>query len=161
MSGKDEIPGDLVFRPARPEDASAIAKVLRVSMSEAMPYLPNLHTPEADLWFVTHRVIPTMETDVVVTSEEGRIVGFCAVSHGWVEQLYLLPDVQGRRIGTALIKRAMARWDHLRLWTFQRNHAARRFYESFGFAAVEETDGSRNEKREPDVLYEWRRERSG
>jgi hypothetical protein len=43
------------------------------------------------------------------------------------------------------------------LWTFQKNVAARRFYEDRGFQAVEETDGSRNEEREPDVHYVWRR----
>jgi putative acetyltransferase len=42
----------------------------------------------------------------------------------------------------------------LRLWTFQRNAGARRFYERNGFAAVELTDGLGNEEREPDVRYE-------
>ena len=42
----------------------------------------------------------------------------------------------------------------LRLWTFQRNAGARRFYERNGFVAVEFTDGNGNEQREPDVRYE-------
>ena len=33
---------------------------------------------------------------------------------------------------------------------------ARQFYEARGFIASEFTDGSRNEEREPDVLYVWR-----
>ena len=45
----------------------------------------------------------------------------------------------------------------LSLWTFQRNAAARRFYERRGFTLVEETDGSRNMEKEPDALYAGRR----
>ena len=42
-----------------------------------------------------------------------------------------------------------------RLWVFQRNVGAREFYEQHGFPLVELTDGSGNEEREPDALYEW------
>jgi Uma2 family endonuclease len=42
----------------------------------------------------------------------------------------------------------------LRLWTFQRNAAARAFYQAHGFVAQRMTGGD-NEEREPDVLYRW------
>lgn len=42
------------------------------------------------------------------------------------------------------------------LHVFAKNEGARHFYERLGFTAVEESDGSRNEEREPDVRYEWR-----
>ncbi len=37
----------------------------------------------------------------------------------------------------------------------QRNDGARRFYEKHGLHVVELTEGSGNEEREPDALYEW------
>jgi hypothetical protein len=40
---------------------------------------------------------------------------------------------------------------------FQRNAPARGFYEARGFALVEETDGARNEEKEPDACYLWTR----
>jgi hypothetical protein len=43
------------------------------------------------------------------------------------------------------------------LWTFQRNAQARRFYEARGFVLIQETDGARNEEKEPDALYLWTR----
>ena len=43
----------------------------------------------------------------------------------------------------------------LQLWTFQKNSAARGFYENRGFVLIKETDGGTNEEREPDVLYRW------
>jgi hypothetical protein len=39
---------------------------------------------------------------------------------------------------------------------FQRNAAARRFYEARGLELVALGDGSENEEGEPDALYEWR-----
>ena len=39
---------------------------------------------------------------------------------------------------------------------FQRNAAARAFYEKHGFRAVAFGDGSANMEAEPDALYEWR-----
>jgi hypothetical protein len=38
---------------------------------------------------------------------------------------------------------------------FQKSVAAIRFYLAQGFREIERTDGSRNEAREPDVLFEW------
>lgn len=42
----------------------------------------------------------------------------------------------------------------LRLWTFEANVRARRFYERHGFVATGSTAGD-NEEGAPDVLYEW------
>jgi len=46
--------------------------------------------------------------------------------------------------------------DGFPFWVFQRNEGARRFYERHGCRLVELTDGSGNEEKEPDALYEWR-----
>ena len=73
----------------------------------------------------------------------------------WIDQLYVLPDAQGRGTGSALLDVAMRAADRLGLWTFQRNAGARGFYEARGFKLIEQTDGARNEEKEPDVLYLW------
>ena len=39
-------------------------------------------------------------------------------------------------------------------WVFQRNTAARRFYEQHDCRLIKLTDGRGNEEREPDALYE-------
>ena len=49
------------------------------------------------------------------------------------------------------------RFSSLNAWTFQRNTAARNFYESRGFAKIRETDGADNAEKEPDILYFWSR----
>jgi GNAT superfamily N-acetyltransferase len=59
-------------------------------------------------------------------------------------------------LGRRLLDLAKERADGLlELWTFQVNAPARRFYERNGFVAVELTDGTGNEEREPDMRYRW------
>ncbi len=78
------------------------------------------------------------------------------LDHEWVDQLYVDPGSTRRGIGGALLDRAMRqRPSGLKLWTFQSNIDARRFYEERGFVAIATTTGD-NEEQVPDVCYEWR-----
>ena len=66
------------------------------------------------------------------------------------------PSLTGRGIGSALLAVAKReRPQGLRLWTFQSNTGAQRFYERHGFVEVRRTDGRDNEERAPDVLYAY------
>ena len=85
------------------------------------------------------------------------MTGMIAFRQDWVDQLYILPDAQGRGMGSSLLQVAKERFDLLQLWTFQRNAKARRFYEAREFRLMRETDGARNEEQEPDALYLWTR----
>jgi GNAT superfamily N-acetyltransferase len=79
-----------------------------------------------------------------------------ALSDGWLDQLYLVPEWRGRGVGDRFVELAKQRQPAgLQLWTFQVNEPAQRFYERHGFVAVERTDGATNEEREPDVRYVW------
>jgi putative acetyltransferase len=110
--------------------------------------------------------------DVVVAEEDGRVVGFVAMVHGdsdhaatdggdIVAHLYVHPDRHRRGIGSALLDEAKRRLPAgFRLWVFQQNDGARRFYERHGLAVIRLTDGSDNEEKTPDALYEWPGHRS-
>lgn len=140
------------IRKSNPNDAVAIADVHMQSRREAMPWLPKIHTESETQWWIEHSVLPNQ--DVWVAEADDRIVGFAARDGDMLEQLYVLPGYQGRGIGSDLLRAArMSSTEALRLWTFQRNTAARKFYERHGFRAVRFTDGTGNEEREPDVLY--------
>ena len=142
------------IRSAEAGDADAIAKVHRLSMRDAMPYLPDLHTEDEDRAWVANVVLPHQE--VWVAEAGGRVVGVAALDGDMLAQLYILPGEQGRGIGSALLAQAMARRPQgMRLYAFQRNTRARDFYERRGFVAVAFGDGSDNEEGEPDVLYQW------
>ena len=149
-SQRDEI----VIRRAQPDEANEIASVYIASRRGAAAYLPTVGTDEEIRAFVVGEMVPRREAWVAAVG--GRIVGVMVMDGDEVDQLYLLPTMQRRGIGGRLLNHAKTlRPERLRLWTFQRNTPARRFYEAAGFIAIEFTDGSRNMEREPDVLYEW------
>jgi putative acetyltransferase len=138
------------------EETDQAAAVLRASFDHALPTLAGLHTPDEDRWFFRERVFA--ECQLWGYFNDRELVGIIAFREGWIDQLYILPAWQGRRIGAALLQLAKDKFDRLSLWTFQRNKSARGFYEKHGFVAMSETDGSRNEEKEPDVMYAWQRE---
>lgn len=144
----------MTIRRATAADAPAIARVLRLAFRVSLPFIPELHTPDQDLWFV--REVMLVKDEVWVAEEAGGVVGFVGFREGWIDHLYLHPDWQGRGIGAELLAKPLQYRQVRRLWTFQKNLRARKFYEDRGFKLIELTDGSQNEEKEPDALYEWR-----
>lgn len=137
-------------------DMGAAARVHRIAFDNAMPWLVGLHTPDEDSWFYRERVFPMCRVWGRFDGDE--LSGIIAFRDGWVEQLYVLPAAQGCGVGTELLEVAKQACERLELWTFQRNARARRLYEARRFALVEQTDGLRNEEKEPDARYLWRRQ---
>jgi ribosomal protein S18 acetylase RimI-like enzyme len=136
-------------------DMDSAARVLRTSFDHALPWLAGLHTPKEDQWFFRERLFTTCEIWGAFDSD--AMIGIVAFRDGWIDQLYMLPNSHRRGVGTKLLQIAQNSFDQLQLWTFQRNVGARRFYEARGFTLVQETDGARNEEKEPDALYRWTR----
>ena len=147
------------FRRAVSSDAESVAEVYLRSRKELVACAPLAHSDESVRAWVRTRLIPAGRTIVAVVDD--LIVGFSSVTMaadcGWIEQLYLHPEWIGRGVGTALLARALTELSPpIRLYTFQCNARAREFYERRGFRAVKFGDGSDNEEKCPDVLYEWR-----
>lgn len=121
-----------------------------------MPYLPVLHTEDETYRWVRDIVI-RRQTVWVALNDDG-IDGYMTMTEAELNDLYIRPGAQGTGVGSALLEKAQElSAGTLSLWTFQRNGAARRFYERRGFIAMEMTNGEDNEEREPDVRYEWTR----
>ncbi len=141
--------------PLAAEDMHAAAMIRRIALRQRLPWLPDLHTPDEDEAYWRTNLLAN--GTVLGAYGEDRLAGVIAYGEGWIHQLDVLPECQGKGIGSALMAHAMRDMDEIRLWTFQRNAEARGFYERHGFSALEETDGSGNEEREPDILYLWQR----
>ncbi len=139
------------LRPARPEDAVAIAVIHRQAMRVSLSFLPELHTADEDLWFVREKLM--VENEVWVAEADGQVAGYIAFHPGWIEHLFVHPDHQGRGMGLALLAKALEDGSERRLWTFQQNSRARAFYEARGFVPEEFTDGHGNAEKTPDVRY--------
>lgn len=147
-------PTAVSFRRLSRDGMDEAARVHRAAFDNRLPWLAGLHTPEEDRAYYRNQVFAQCEVWGAIGA---GLTGFIAFRRGWIDQFYVLPARQGQGIGEALLTIAKDASPELQLWTFQRNAPARCFYEKRGFAAVEESDGSRNEEREPDVLYRWTR----
>ena len=148
----------VVLRRAVPADARAAAEVWLRSFDTALPTVVRPRSDDEVRDYFRDVVVPLRETWVAETAgDAGGIVGVMVLDAGLLSQLYLAPEWRGRGLGERFLTLAKERAPGgLTLWTFQVNEPAHRFYERHGFVAVERTDGSGNEEREPDVRYEWR-----
>ena len=140
------------FRRLSRDDMDEAARVHRAAFDDRLPWLAGLHTPEEDRAYFRTQIFA--QCDVWGGIGAG-LIGFIAFRRGWIDQFYVLPARQGQGVGDALLNIAKDAFSELQLWTFQRNAPARRFYEKRGFIMLEESDGNRNEEREPDILYRW------
>ena len=141
------------LRPATSDDAPALAVILRTCLRVSLPFLPELHTPDEDLAYMTARL--AVGDPVWVAEADGAPAGFITFRDGWIDHLYIHPDRQAEGIGPALLAKALEHGGPKQLWAFQENTRARRFYEARGFRPVEFTDGAGNEEKTPDVRYLW------
>ena len=145
------------LRRATANDAVETAMVFSAAL-KSMPFFPKLHSDEEDSDFVAD-FIDSDETWIAI--EGGLIRGLACIRDNWLDHLYVAPSFHNHGAGTALLAKVKElRPGGFRLWTFQANTGARRFYERYGCEAVEFTNGSRNEEKLPDVLYAWNVEAS-
>jgi GNAT superfamily N-acetyltransferase len=142
------------LRKATSDDAPALADIHLRARRACMSYLPDIHSPEDVLAWI-REIIPQHD-EVWLAEDGGRVVGFFMLSDNLLYHLYVAPERHGQGAGSLLFERVKELSpEGFRLWVFQRNTQARAFYEHRGMRVVELTDGSRNEEREPDALYEW------
>jgi ribosomal protein S18 acetylase RimI-like enzyme len=147
------------FRPACVTDSEAIADVYLASRKAFVAFAPLAHSDEQVREWVAAHLLPS--GGVTVALRDGVVAGMIALSRdeekvGWIDHLYLHPSAVGEGIGSQLVEQAKKRLGPpIRLFVFQENAGARRFYERHGFQALAFGDGSGNEENCPDALYEW------
>lgn len=152
------------IRPASPQDAEPIAALYLAARRIHLAYAPLAHTEAEVRRWVAEILLPAGRTWVVTETPTAPALGFLSDSleeaeegGAWIDHLYLGPDHMGRGLGTRLLVHALARLPRpLRLYTFEANAGAQRFYERHGFVLRARGDGSGNEEGCPDLLMELR-----
>ena len=144
----------MILRPAAPADALEIANVFLAARRDALSYVAVLHSDDQTRRLISD-VVMTRSVMWVAVLDRG-IVGYFALVGDHLDQLYVRPGYYRQGIGDRLLAKAKE-LSPQRLWlyTSQRNERARAFYEARDFVPVDFGDGSRNDEREPDVLYRW------
>jgi GNAT superfamily N-acetyltransferase len=150
----------LVIRRPNParfaEEAAAVADLFIASRAKSLPKVRRVHTDAEVQEWMRDVVFPRRSIRIAQIADE--IVGFAARDGAWLEHLYVRAGWTSKGIGRELLDVVVAEAKMvtpvLRLYTFQCNVGARRFYERQGFAAVAFGDGSTNEEGEPDIRYE-------
>lgn len=155
-------------RPAARRRLATAAECERVAamfVETHLRHLPFLPPPpiEKIVPMMRDEVLPAGRTWVLEALGSGELLAMLTLSSPedevhWIRHLYVARDAVGCGLGSALLAFALApeqrRGRVVRLWTFQANAGARRFYERQGFLPVRFTDGRDNIERCPDVLYE-------
>jgi GNAT superfamily N-acetyltransferase len=148
----NDTPSPVVCRPARREDMSACAAIVNRWIDDTH-WMPRIHY-HGDVQRYYRTVFA--ERDVNIAEYEGKMAAFMALSEDhYVTALYVERRMRGKGCGKALLDLAKEKHpDGLKLWTFQANQGARRFYLREGFREVRRTNGD-NEEGLPDILLEW------
>ena len=138
------------------DEVDAVTELFLAARRAALPDLKVVHSAAETHDWMREEVFP--RRSIRIAEQDDAIVGFAARDGAWLEHLYVKVGFTGRGIGTELLDVVMNEaklvTPVLRLYAFQCNQAARRFYERHGFTAVAFGDGSGNEEGEPDVRYE-------
>jgi GNAT superfamily N-acetyltransferase len=148
----------ITIRPATSQDAERFTEILIQSRATFLPFAKSPHTDAAMHLWVREKLLPHAKC-YVAQDEQSRLLGILALESNatgnWIEQLYLCPQHVAQGIGTQLLHFALRQLSlPIRLYTFQQNFGARRFYERHGFRAIAWSNGAENEERCADVLYE-------
>ena len=145
------------LRPYRAEDLAAVVALWYRAWHRAFP--DARHPQPEKQWRTRFRneIAPHQMVWVAVDGADGdRIVGFISmvVADGYIDQLFVDPDVQGRGVGAALTAKAKELAPRgLSLHTLQRNAPARAFYEKHGFVAG--ATGVNPVNGLPNIWYHW------
>jgi len=140
------------LRRAAANDAVETAALFSAAL-KSMTFFPKLHTDNEDRNFVAGFI---ENSETWLATDGDHILGLASIRDEWLDHLYVDPAFHNGGAGSALLRKVKERRPGgFRLWAFQANTGARRFYERHGCKAVRFTDGSRNEEKLPDMLYVW------
>jgi len=136
--------GAVSVRPMTAGDMAAIARVHRAACLVAYRFMNWDHAVDEIAAWYAGKFADWDHAEVA--ERDGKIVAYLAATGGLVDQLFVDPVAQGEGIGRRLLETHLARGIRpVTLEVFEQNTPARRFYERFGFRAVDawwnEVDG--------------------
>lgn len=166
----------MIYRPATPADAPALAKLGADTFVAAFGHL---YRPEDLAAFLAEvHNVPAVAAEITgdecthrLVEDDGALVAFCKLRYPtkFIEhsdardpielgQLYALPGYTGTGIGTTLMEWALGTarkggHDAILLSVYAENFGAQRFYQRHGFAKIADITFRVGEHLDPEFLY--------
>jgi GNAT superfamily N-acetyltransferase len=136
-----------VIRRARPDESGTLLRIQREAAVAAFSHVfpPDRYPfPDDGVRADWERALADPAIEVYIAEVGGEPVASVAVGHGFLRNLYVLPEHQGTGLGSTLHDHALERLRALgcaeaKLWTLEENHGGRRFYERRGWSLNGET----------------------
>ena len=167
----------MIYRPATPEDAPALAHLGAASFCAAFE---QLYRPEDLAAFLGQVYSETAVAEEIaapecthrLADEAGLLVGHCKMRYpSWyaefsaarnpiaLGQLYTAPGRSGEGIGAVLMDWALGHareqgCDAIQLSVYSENYGAQRFYQRYGFAKIADITFQVGEQLDAEFLYE-------
>lgn len=166
----------MIYRPATPADAPALAKLGADTFVAAFGHL---YKPEDLAAFLAEaHNVPAVAAEITgdecthrLVEDHGALVAFCKLRYPtkFIEysdardpielgQLYALPGYTGTGVGTTLMEWALGTarkggHDAILLSVYAENFGAQRFYQRHGFAKIADITFRVGEHLDPEFLY--------
>ena len=121
---------------------------------------PEEHDFESHLYFLKNSLSKTHQIFLAIETSINQSIGILAVQvdEESLDQLYIHVDFQNKGIGTILLDKAkQLSSKSLKLFTFEVNKNAQRFYEKHGFKIIGR--GIAEQEQLPDIEYKWIKEK--
>jgi putative acetyltransferase len=148
--------GTIVIRLANVQDRQRLFEVWQGSAQANHDFV----TPE-DLAAMIPQVKGYFESAMtsfwIACTDDQQIVGFMGLSGSDMESLFLLPEFQGRGIGTSLVEHAQTLHDVLKVDVNEQNGAAFEFYLARGFKLESRSERDRQQRPYPLLRMTWSR----
>jgi GNAT superfamily N-acetyltransferase len=136
-----------------PQYGKELVRMWRDSFEQAVG-VKNPYPLEDQLQYLEEQLVPNNRVRIVLADNTSTLVGVLVSSPRTISQLYVHVDHQNRGIGSLLLSLAKQDSDgSLRLFTFDCNLRAQRFYEKHGFKIIGR--GFEDQWQLHDIEYEW------
>ena len=125
-------------RPGTPADTDRAFGIWQAAVDATHGFLSPEH--RAELTAIVRDMLQQYRP--WIAEGQGRAQGFMVFKDGWIEALFVDPDVHGQGYGTALVARALELAPHPLVDANEQADNALQFYEARGFVRIgrSETD---------------------
>lgn|SRR5690554_1361962 len=141
---------NISIRKATEKDIDELVEIWYKSSVIAHDFIPE------DYWQKNKEEMKTKylpDSEIYLSSVKNMLIGFIALVDDYLAAIFVLPELQGKGIGSLLLEQAKNHRNKLCLNVYKRNINSVEFYKSKGFSIVSESIDEAT--GEDEFLMEW------